>query len=93
MIGRANYAAALVEGVYVGRPGPMDAVALAQRHGHGTDRATMIGFYTKLLLGVEPSAAWTERLAAALGPGQDARPETIRKAVALILAMPEAQLG
>ena len=93
VIGRANYAAALVEGVYVGRPGPMDAVALAQRHGHGTDRATMIGFYTKLLLGVEPSAAWTERLAAVLGPGPDARPETIRKAVALILAMPEAQLG
>ena len=71
----------------------MDAVGLTQRHGHAKERDTIIAFYTKLLLGVEPSAAWTERLAAVLGPGPDARPETIRKAVALILAMPEAQLG
>src|SRR5262249_28904270 len=35
VIGRANYAAALVDGGRVGRPGPMDALALARRHGHG----------------------------------------------------------
>jgi uncharacterized protein (DUF1800 family) len=93
LIGRANCAAALVEGVHVGRPGPMDAVALAQRHGQAKDRDSVIGFYTKLLLGVEPTAAWSERLAAVLGKGNDTKPETIRKAVALILAMPEAQLG
>jgi uncharacterized protein (DUF1800 family) len=93
LIGRANYAAALVEGVSVGRPGPMDAVALAQRHGQAKDRDTIVGFYTKLLLGVEPTAAWRERLTAALGPGHEAKPEKSRKAVALILALPEAQLG
>jgi uncharacterized protein (DUF1800 family) len=93
LIGRANYAAALVEGKQVGRPGPLDAIDLAARHGHGKDRATMIGFYTKLLLGAEPTAAWRDRLTAALAPGNDAEPETIRKAVALILAMPDAQLG
>ncbi len=102
VIGRANYAAALVEGNLVGRPGPMDAVALAERHGHGKDRETMIAFYTKLLLGVEPRAAWNERLTTALasadrraGSVSDRSGEgaTIRKAVALILAMPEAQLG
>ncbi len=94
VIGRANYAADLVEGDRVGRPGsPLDAIALAQRHGHAKDRDTMIAFYTKLLLGTEPTPAWRDRLTAALGPAKDAKPETIRKAVALILAMPEAQLG
>jgi uncharacterized protein (DUF1800 family) len=93
LLGRATYAAALVEGVRVGRPDPMDAVALARRHGHGKDHAGMIDFYTPLLLGVETGTAWRDRLTAALGSGKDARPATIRKLVALILAMPEAQLG
>jgi uncharacterized protein (DUF1800 family) len=93
VIGRANCAVALVEGVRVGRPGPMDAVALARRHGPAKDRAAILAFYTKLLLGIEPPAAWSDRLSTALGPGNDARPETIRKAVALVLALPEAQLG
>ncbi len=81
VVGRANYAAALVEGVRVGRPGPMDAVALARRHGQAGDSTAIIAFYTRLLLGIEPPAA-------VLGFGKDTR-----KAVALILAMPEAQLG
>jgi uncharacterized protein (DUF1800 family) len=93
VIGRANYAAALVDGVRVGRPGPLDAVALARRHGQAGDRDTMIRFYTKLLLGIEPPAPWLGRLTAALGPDTDGKPEMMRKAVALILAMPEAQLG
>jgi uncharacterized protein (DUF1800 family) len=93
VIGRANYAVALVEGTRVGRPQPMDAVELAQRHSHGKDRDSIIGFYSKLLFGVEPMSAWHERLARALGPGNDITPNTIRKAVALILAMPEAQLA
>jgi uncharacterized protein (DUF1800 family) len=92
LIGRANYAAALVEGIRVGRPQPMDAVALASRHGHGKDQGGIIDFYTRLLLGMEPNPAWRDRLTAALG-ARDPRPETVRKLVALILAMPEAQLG
>ncbi|HJT78309.1 MAG TPA: DUF1800 domain-containing protein [Gemmataceae bacterium] len=35
LVGRANYAAALIEGVRVGRPGPMDALGLARQHGEG----------------------------------------------------------
>jgi uncharacterized protein (DUF1800 family) len=92
LIGRANYAAALVEGKLVGRPGPMDTLTLAKRHGYGKDRDTMIDFYTTLLLGTEPTAGQRDRVTAALGSGDDAGPETIRKVVALILAMPEAQL-
>jgi uncharacterized protein (DUF1800 family) len=92
VIGRANYAAALVEGVRVGRPGPLHAVALARRHGQAKDRETMIRFYANLLLGVDPPAPWFDRLTAALGSDKEGKPQTMCKAVALILAMPEAQL-
>jgi hypothetical protein len=71
----------------------MDAISLAGRDGYREDRDGIIGFYTKLLLGIEPNAAWSDRLAQAFRPGKDSAPETIRKAVVLILAMPEAQWG
>jgi uncharacterized protein (DUF1800 family) len=89
LIGRANYAAALVDGKHVGRPGPMDALALARHHGE-TDVAA---FYTRLLLGTEPAPAWCARLTAAVGPNVSDDGERARRLVALILAMPEAQLS
>jgi uncharacterized protein (DUF1800 family) len=81
LLGRANYAAALVDGTRVGRPGPMDALALGRRHGE----ADVVAFATRLLLGTEPTPAWRARLAA----GADAP----RRTVALVFAMPEAQLS
>jgi uncharacterized protein (DUF1800 family) len=92
VIGRANYAAALVEGKRVGRPGPMDAPALARRHEAGKDLDSAVGFYTHLLLGIEPSAAWRDRLRRALPDGTP-KPETVRRAVILVLASPEYQLA
>jgi uncharacterized protein (DUF1800 family) len=89
LVGRANYAAALVEGRLVGRPGPMDAVALAKRHGE----PDVIAFYTRLLLGTDPTPAWRERLWEALRGKGMAEGEKARHTVALILAMPEAQLN
>jgi uncharacterized protein (DUF1800 family) len=88
VLGRANYAAALVDGRRVGRPGPLDARALARRHGE-TD---VVAFATRLLLGAEPTAAWRARLGAGIDKGTD-EAEGARRAVALILAMPEAQLA
>jgi uncharacterized protein (DUF1800 family) len=93
MIARANFAAALVEGRLFREPAPVDALGLARRHGHGKDQDGVIDFYARLLLGVEPTTAWRDRLTAALGGGKDARPGTVRRLVTLILAMPEAQLG
>jgi hypothetical protein len=89
MIGRANYAAALVEGRRVGRPTPLDPLALARRHGADD----VVAFALRLLLGAEPTAAWRDRVTAALGPSPTATPEGARRAVALVLAMPEAQLA
>lgn len=92
LIGRANYAADLVGGTRVGRPGPLDALSLARRHGHAGGLDAALTFYTRLLLGVEPTPAWRARLTRALGR-QASDAEATRRLVALILATPEAQLA
>jgi uncharacterized protein (DUF1800 family) len=89
VIGRTNYAAALVDGTQVGRPGPMDALALARRHGE----KDIVAFATRLLLGAEPSPAWRARLAAGADLKVTEAVEAARRTMALILAMPEAQLA
>jgi uncharacterized protein (DUF1800 family) len=89
VLGRANYAASLVEGKRVGRPGPMDALALAGHYGE----KDIVAFYTRLLLGTEPAPAWRARLAAAVAPNVTEEAEAARRTVALILAMPEAQVA
>jgi uncharacterized protein (DUF1800 family) len=89
LIGRANYAAALVDGRRVGRPGPMDALALARRHGE----KDVVAFTTRLLLGTEPTPAWRARLSAGVDAKGTDEAEAARRTVALILAMPEAQIA
>jgi uncharacterized protein (DUF1800 family) len=89
VIGRTNYAVALIDGTRVGRPGPMDALALAKRHGE--DDA--IAFYTRLLLGTEPAPKWRDRIRASLDPNAKQEGDRALRIVASILAMPEAQLN
>jgi hypothetical protein len=89
LVGRANYAAALVGGKPVGRPGPTDALALARRHGE----KDVVTFATRLLLGADSAPAWRARLTAALDPNTTDEDERARRLIALILAMPEAQLA
>jgi len=79
IVGRANYVAGLLDGTNVGRISPFDAVALA-RHYRFNSLAT---FYSSLLFGTDPPASVRDHLAKAKGP----------KMVALLLALPEAQLG
>ncbi len=95
LIGRANFAAALVEGRGIGRDMPLDPIALAKRHGRGRDGVDAIRFCTELLLGVVPDARWLERLGDSLGVKSNAAwdPDLTRRAIAQILASPEAQLG
>jgi hypothetical protein len=91
IVGRANYAAALASGDGVGRP-KLDALALAGRHGRGRDLDDFLAFAGELLLGAAPTSAGRERLVKALAPRRGADDETARRAVAVILASPEAQL-
>jgi uncharacterized protein (DUF1800 family) len=93
LVGRANYAAALLEGEAVGRPGAFDALALARRHGRAADLPTAIAFYCELLHGSPSGPAVRERLLAALGPKPILEPKTLRRAVGLILTCPEAHLA
>ncbi len=92
VIGRANFASALVDGRGVGRPGPLDALALARRHGRGADRDETLAFLADLLLGGEPPPPWRDRVEAAAGPAATWGPDAARRAVAAILASPEGQV-
>jgi hypothetical protein len=93
IIGRANFAAALVEGRLWREALPLDAIALAQRHGRGRDLDDLLAFTTELLTGLPPDAAWQERLLAALGPQARLAPATARAAIALIAASPQVQMA
>jgi hypothetical protein len=74
-IGRANFAAGLVEGTPVGLSGPLDVIGLADRHGEGRNTS----FFSRLLLGADgPEVPLDE-------------PVPARQALVRLLASPEAQ--
>ncbi len=52
LIGRANFAAALVEGRGVGREVPLDPIALARRNGRGHDGPDAVRFCAEVLTGI-----------------------------------------
>jgi uncharacterized protein (DUF1800 family) len=93
MIGRANFAAALVGGKLWRSGAPFDALGLAARHDRGKDLDDFLAFLGELLHGAPPPSAWRERLLATLGPRSALTPEAARRATALMLASPEAQLA
>jgi uncharacterized protein (DUF1800 family) len=93
IIGRANYAVALVEGEVSARPTPFDGLALARRHGRGRDLDAVLTFYAELLTGGPPAAGWKKRLLRALSPKAALDGDTVRAAVALMVASPEVQLA
>jgi hypothetical protein len=95
LIGRANFAGALVDGRGVGRDEPFDPIALARRHRRGRDGADALGFCAELLLGFAPEARWIDRLGSALGARSKAAwdRDATRLGVAQLLATSEAQLG
>jgi Protein of unknown function (DUF1800) len=93
VVGRANFAAALVEGKLAAPSTKWDGLALARRHGRGRDVDDILTFYAELVTGAPPGDSWRKRLTHALGPRAAVTPETATLAVALILASPEAQLA
>jgi hypothetical protein len=93
VLGRANYAAALVGGSSAGRPEPLDALGLARHHDRARDLDDIVNFYGQLLLGAPPNPSLRDRLRKALGAHAAPESETARRVDVLILASPEAQLG
>ncbi|HLJ96391.1 MAG TPA: DUF1800 domain-containing protein [Gemmataceae bacterium] len=92
IIGRANFAAALVEGNLSRPAATLDWAALALRHGKARDLDSLITFYGQLLTGTPPSSGCRKRLQAVVGPKAGAEPKAAARAVALLLASPEMQL-
>ena len=93
IIGRANYAVALLEGRLWARPVSLDGIALAKRHAHSRDLEDVLTFCAELLTGAPPDAAWRKRLLAALGPKAKLTPDDVRAGIALVVASPEVQLA
>jgi uncharacterized protein (DUF1800 family) len=93
MIGRANYAAALVVGGLTRSAEPFDALGLARNHGRANDLESILAWYGELVLGAPPARPWRDRLLTALGPKATANADSARRALALLLASPEAQLA
>jgi uncharacterized protein (DUF1800 family) len=92
VVNRSNFATELAAGTSAGRAEPLDALGLARRHNRGGDLKEALGFYAELLLGTTPSPDFRARLDRVLAKTQLGA-ETARRAVVLILASPEAQLG
>jgi uncharacterized protein (DUF1800 family) len=92
MIGRANFAAALVGGQLTQRGEPLDALGLARKYGRGDDLEMVLTFYAELFLGGVPSPVWRERLLAGLGDRPVLNADSARRLVTLTLGSPEAQL-
>ncbi len=93
LIGRTKYAAALVAGRRIGRPGAFDAVGLARGHGIPAGREPVLRFFADLVLGGEPEPGWLDRIASSLGAQSAWGPDAARRAVAIILASPEGQIA
>lgn len=93
MIGRSNYASALAAGGGISRSAPLDAIGLAARHGVKQDFASIVGFYAKLLFGMEAKRSWLDRLAVAIERDHADQAQSARHAVGMMLAMPEANIG
>ncbi len=91
LIGRTNFASALVEGLPVGLPAPIDAGELAGQQGKPCDFVQVIQAAAALFFGTEPEPNWRDRIARACEA--DRNSGGFRRAVALVLASPEAQLG
>ena len=80
LIGRANFAAALVSGRGVGLPMACDALGLARANGIPSGREPVIRFFAELVFGGEPEHGWLDRIASSLGarqPGDRRQPGAV----------------
>ncbi|HEV3443258.1 MAG TPA: DUF1800 domain-containing protein [Gemmataceae bacterium] len=93
MIGRANYAAALLNGTLCRSPEPCAVLGLAERHGHSGSLERCLRFYGDLLLGTELSPGLRQRINSALAGESRDLAAAVQAAVTLILASPEYQLA
>ena len=90
IIARTKFAAALVDGRSIGLPAPIDASAMARAQGRTTSFDAIADAASTLLHGSTLSLQERRRLAPMIS---DQTPESLRRAVALVVASPESQLA
>ena len=93
LIARMNFAAALVSGRELGLAEPPDALRLAGPAGGASSLDRVVGSLAEILLGADPGAGWRDRITRLAGTGSPSLADSARRAVALILSSPEAQLA
>jgi uncharacterized protein (DUF1800 family) len=90
IIARTKFAAALVEGRSLGLPDPIDASAMSRAQGRTTSVDGIADAASTLLHGSALSLQERRRLVPMIS---DRTPESLRRAVALVVASPESQLA
>jgi uncharacterized protein (DUF1800 family) len=90
IIARTKFAAALVDGRSIGLPAPIDASAMARAQGRTTSLDAIADAASTLFHGSTLSLQDRRRLAPIFS---EQTPESLRLAVALVLASPESQLA
>ena len=93
MIARMNFATALASGRELGLAEPPDALRLAGPAGGASSLDRVVGSLAEILLGADPGAGWRDRITRLAGAGSPSLADSARRAVALILSSPEAQLA
>jgi uncharacterized protein (DUF1800 family) len=85
LVGRANFAAAVVEGRLIGRPASIDPGSIAALQGLGKSAEDVREAARAILFGIESHERKTS--------ATDESPEAAGKALATVLASPEGQIG
>ncbi|MGQ0637172.1 MAG: DUF1800 domain-containing protein [Planctomycetaceae bacterium] len=93
LIGRANFAAALVQGNLAGSTAPLDLLALLERHGRARNVEEAAAFCCDVFLGGLPSDALRAQVETVIGSGKENEADRARRVAAVILASPEMQTG
>jgi uncharacterized protein (DUF1800 family) len=93
IVSRANFATALVQGHGVGRPLPIPVRELALRNGAGAVSEEILGFYARLLFGLEPDEKLRGRFSGAVGAASKMDDRNLQRLLTMLLSSPEAQVG
>ena len=93
LIGRGNFAVALVQGRLRTPKQSCDALGLARRHGFDSSHGSVALFFAQLLTGRALSESLTEQLHNLRLESSPLDADAVRLIVSAILASPEAQLG
>ncbi len=92
VVARANFAAALVAGHLNSDVTPPDLTGLAERRAHASGPQEVLGFFAELLTGRRPDQTAIQSLLQSANHLGGSKSERINRAVAFLLAGPEAQL-